>query len=105
LEETMRFFYFKARILEGLGPDLDWNALDQAWEQAGKWAEKVAAFRHAKVAAANLVGDPNDKALGEQTLDQLKQGIVADLERLADVIDLNAVVARPRRPKLIPNRA
>jgi hypothetical protein len=31
-----RHFYFKARILEGLGAELDWKALDQAWEQCGR---------------------------------------------------------------------
>jgi hypothetical protein len=90
LEETMRHFYFKARILEGLG-EVDAKALDQAWEQAGKWAKEVATFRHAKIAAIKLAVDPNDKALGgDLTLDQLTKGIMEDLARLVDsgVIDL-----------------
>jgi hypothetical protein len=41
-----------------------------------------------------LAGDPNDKAIGEQTLEELKAGIMADLEKLADVIDLKAHAAR-----------
>lgn len=37
--------------------------------------------------------DRPKRAVG-QTLEELKAGIMADLERLADVIDLEALVAR-----------
>jgi hypothetical protein len=84
-----------ARVLEGLAAvEADFKAVDQAMAEAGKWAKEVATFRHARIAAIKLAGDPNDKALGELTLDQLKQGIVADLEKLADVIDLKALSDR-----------
>lgn len=61
-------------------------------------AEKVATFRHAKIAAVKLAGDPNDKIMGEQTIDQLREGIMADLEKLADagVIDLKRCWLAPQ---------
>lgn len=63
-----------------------------------KWAKEVATFRHAKIAAIKLAGDANDKILREQTLEQLRQGVMADLEKLADagVIDLEALAAQKR---------
>ena len=96
LEEVMRHFYFKARILETVsaGEDRNEEDLDQAWAQAGKWAKEVAMFRHAKIAAIKLAGDPNEAKIGDQTIEQLRQGIMVDLEKLADVIDLDALSAR-----------
>jgi len=94
LEEIMRHFYFKARILEGLGEGIvDWDAVDRAMEQAGKWAKEVATFRHARIAAIKIAGDPNEQRIGEQTLDQLKVGIMADLAKLANVLNLEAIAA------------
>ena len=79
LEEVMRHFFWKAR-----------------------WAKEVAAFRHAKIQSIRLAGDPNAPALPEHmTLDQLRDSIMADLERLRDagVLDLprllQGVVANP----------
>jgi hypothetical protein len=98
VEERMRDCYFRARALEARGTNVDWGALDEAWEQAGKWAEKVANFRHAKIAAVKVAGDPNEKILSEQTVDQLKQALMADLKKLADVIDFTELAGRSKRP-------
>lgn len=88
-------------MLEGLGSDVDWEALDQALELAGKWAARVAGFRHPRIAAVKLARDPNDKAPGEQSLEQLRQGIMQDLEKLADagVIDLEALATRTAKKR------
>src|SRR5262249_18053558 len=72
LEEVLRHFYWRARILEGLGEEGDYDVLDKAWADVGRWAEKVANFRHPKVQAVRLAGDPNAPILPEHmTLDQL----------------------------------
>jgi hypothetical protein len=90
---------FAKKLLESSGEGIvDWDAVDRAMEQAGKWAKEVATFRHARIAAIKIAGDPNEQRLGDQTLEQLKAGIMADLEKLADVIDLKALVARSGRP-------
>jgi hypothetical protein len=91
LEEVMRHFYCKARILEGLGTEGDFNEVDKAWAESGRWAKEVAAFRHAKIQSIRLAGDPNAPVLPEHmTFDQLRESIMADLQRLheAGVLDL-----------------
>jgi hypothetical protein len=96
LEEVMRHFYWKARILEGMGLEGDYDAVDRAWAETGKWAKEVAQFRHAKIQAIHLAGDPNAPVLPEHmTLNQLRESIIVDLERLREtgVLDL------PRLPQ------
>jgi hypothetical protein len=100
----MRHFYFKARVLEGLAlAEADFKAVDHAMAEAGKWAKEVATFRHARMAAVKIAGDPNEQRIGEQTLEQLKKGVMEDLERLVDsgVIDLKAL--SDRSPNKRPN--
>ena len=45
----MRHFYWKARILEGMGTEGDYDAVDRARAETGKWAKEVAQFRHPKI--------------------------------------------------------
>jgi hypothetical protein len=101
LEEVMRHFFWKARILEGMGTEGDFNEVDKAWAETGRWKE-VAQFKHAKIQSIRLAGDPNAPALPEHmTLDQLRESIIVDLERLREmgVLDLprlpQGVVANP----------
>ena len=80
LEQVMRHFYWKARILEGMGTEGDYDAVDRAWAETGKWAKEVAQFRHAKIQSIHLAGDPNAPVLPENmTLDELRDSIMADL--------------------------
>jgi hypothetical protein len=102
LDGVMRHFYWKARILEGMGTEGDFNEVDKAWAETGRWAKEVAAFRHAKIQSIRLAGDPNAPVLPEHmTLDELRVSIMADLERLREmgVLDLprlpQGVVANP----------
>jgi hypothetical protein len=96
LEEVLRHFYFKARILESLKDEGDYDQVDRAWEQTGRWAEKVALFRHPRIASIRLAGDPNQPVLpADITPDELRRSIVEDFERLraAGVLDF------PRLPQ------
>jgi hypothetical protein len=102
LEEVMRHFYLKARILEGMGTEGDFHEVDKAWAETGGWAKEVAQFHHAKIQAIRLAGDHNAPVLPEHmTLDQLRESIMADLEGLRDTgaLDLprllQGVVANP----------
>ena len=73
VEEVMRHFYWKARILEGMGTEGDYDAVDRAWAETGKWAKEVAQFRHPKIKSIRLGGDPNAPLLPENmTLDELR---------------------------------
>ena len=96
LEEVMRHFYCKAKILESMGEEGDYEEVDKAWSETGRWAKEVAQFKHAKIQAIRLGGDPNAPVLPENmTLDELRDSIMADLERLRErgVLDL------PRLPR------
>jgi hypothetical protein len=97
LEEVMQHFYFKAKILEGMGEEGDYQEVDKAWAETGRWAKEVAQFRHAKIQAIRLGGDPNAPVLPENmTLDELRDSIMADLERLREtgVLDLPSLPQR-----------
>ena len=84
-----------------MGTEADFDLVDRAWSEAGRWAREVAAFRHAKIQSIRLAGDPNAPVPEHMTLDQLRDSIMADLERLRDagVLDLprllQGVVANP----------
>jgi hypothetical protein len=78
----------------GMGEKADWKAVDTAMLQAAAMAEKVAAFRHPRLADTRIVGEPPRNPT-DGTLDELLERIKAGLERLSPVIDLE-VVREPR---------
>jgi hypothetical protein len=51
--------------LETLREESDFDLLDKAWAEAGKWAKGVAQFEHAKIQAIRLAADPNAQPLPE----------------------------------------
>ena len=77
----MRHFVFKARALEeemalraNKGEEADFGAVDKARAEAGRWAKEVAEYRHAKISAVKLAGDPNAPVLPDNlTIDQLRR--------------------------------
>ena len=68
LEQAMRHFYIKAMVEKSLGERADWKAVDAAIVQAAALAEKVAAFRHPKLAAVRLAGELNEKPTDSASL-------------------------------------
>jgi hypothetical protein len=85
LEEVMKHFYWKSRILEQMGTEGDYDAVDRAWGETGKWAREVAQFRHAKIQAIRLAGDPNAAMLPENmTVQELRDSLIEDLAKLRD---------------------
>ena len=110
LEETMRHFYLKAKVEQSLGEKADWKAVDAAMLQAASVAEKVAAYRHAKLSAVRLAGDINATGrMDNATLDELIAKIKADLVTLGPILDLEVTRepdgvesrGRPDRPGMI----
>ena len=94
--QTMGHFYYKAKVLKTLGADAPFDQIDDLMEKAAKWAKEIAVFKHAKIQAMRLAVDPNAPLLPENmTLDELRNSIIADLERLRErgVLDL------PRLPQ------
>jgi hypothetical protein len=85
MEETMRHFYFLAKIEESLGETANWKMVDETMERAAKWAKEVAIYRHARLSAMKLAGDSNNplRAIRDDiTADELRAEIIAKLEKL-----------------------
>jgi hypothetical protein len=96
LQEVMGHFYYKAKVLKTMGADADFEAIDDAMEKAGKWAKEIVAFKHARIMAIRLPSDPNAPIMPEHmTLDELRDSIMADIERLREMGVLNL----PRLPQ------
>ena len=92
LQETIGHFYYKAKVLKTLGTDAPFDQIDDLMEKAAKWAKEIAVFKHTKIQAIRLAVDPNVPLLPENmTLDELRDFIMADLERLREtgVLDLS----------------
>ena len=86
----MRHFYIKAMVEKSLGERADWRAVDAAMIQAAAMAEKVAVYRHTKLAAVRLAGElkrPTDGA----SLDELLERIKTELTKLGPILDLEVV--------------
>jgi hypothetical protein len=88
--------------LETLGGEGDYDLLDRAWAECGRWAEKLAQFEHPKIQAVRLAADPNAPVLPENmTLDQLRESILVDLERLRE----RGVLDFPRLPQGVVDKS
>ncbi|HWW34306.1 MAG TPA: hypothetical protein VNZ23_03625 [Xanthobacteraceae bacterium] len=87
-------FYYKAKVLKTLGADAPFEEIDDLMEKAAKWAEKIGAFKYAKIQAMRLASDPNAPVLPEHmTLEELRDSIMADFERLREM----GVLSLPKR--------
>jgi hypothetical protein len=96
LQEVMGHFYYKAKVLKTMGADADFEAIDDAMEKAGEWAKEICVFKHARIQAIRLASDPNAPVLPEHmTLEELRDSIMADIERLREMGVLNL----PRLPQ------
>jgi hypothetical protein len=86
MQEAMAHFYYKAKVLKTMGVDAPFEQIDEAMEKAARWAKEICAFKYAKIQAQRLASDPNPPVLPEHmTLDELRESIVADIERLREV--------------------
>jgi hypothetical protein len=96
MEAAMRYFYLRATQLmhNGGSPAL----IRENYIQAVAAAEKVAPYRHARLSAVKLAGDPNaPKEIGDgASIEELKALVEIHLEKLAPVLNLE-VLRAPRR--------
>ena len=69
--------------------------IDADYEKAAHFAALVAPYRHARLSAVKLAGDPNNPApfKDDASADELREAIMQDLWRMvsAGVIDLKAL--------------
>jgi hypothetical protein len=99
MEEGMQHFYVRAMAAKQTKqPD---KVIDAAMIQAVQIAEKVAPYRHARLSAVRLAGDPNNplRFKDDATADELREEIMRHLGVLVDggVLDLGELLAPKRR--------
>jgi hypothetical protein len=93
LESAMRRFYIRAEMRKHTNdkPDL----IDADYQKAAHLAALVAPYRHPRLSAVKLAGDPNNAVpfKDDASLDELREEIMQDLGHLVltGVIDLKAL--------------
>lgn len=94
MEEGMKYFYLRAMAAKQTKqPD---KVIDAAMIQAVQIAEKVAPYRHARLSAVKLAGDPNNpmRLKDAATVDELRAEIMrrmGELVSAAGILDLSAL--------------
>jgi hypothetical protein len=106
IECSMRHFFIRAEMGKNAGRKKE--EVDEDYKQAAALAALVAPFRHARLSAMKLAGDPNNptRFKDDATADELRAELMKRLEilRSAGLIDLQAlpapsdgIVKRPKR--------
>jgi hypothetical protein len=105
MEEGMRHFYVRAVAAKRNG--LKQEIVDAAFRDAVAIAEKVAPYRHARLSAMKLAGDPNAPARirDDASLEELRAEMMKHLGILIEggLIDLEALPAPNRGLANQPN--
>jgi hypothetical protein len=95
LESAMRHFYTRAEMRKNTDDKSD--LIDADYEKAAHLASLVAPYRHARLSAVKLAGDPNNSARfkDDASADELREEIMRRLSALqqAGVLDLEALPA------------
>jgi hypothetical protein len=91
LEHTMRHFYGRALLLKQINGKPE--QIDADLKEAAAIAEKIAPYRHARLSAVKLAGDPNNpvRIPDNASLDELRELVKLHYERLAPVLDLEVI--------------
>jgi hypothetical protein len=95
MEEGMRHYFSKA--MQAKQNNMKAEIVDSYIQKAIEVAEKVAPYRHARLSAVKLAGDPNSpvRFKDDATADELRDEIMRRLSALqqAGVLDLEALPA------------
>ena len=95
MEEGMRHYFSKA--MQAKQNNMKAETVDSYMQKAIAVAEKVAPYRHARLSAMKLAGDPNNPVhfRDDATADELRAELMKRLEILtsAGLIDLQALPA------------
>jgi hypothetical protein len=93
LEYTMRHLYGRALLLKQIKGKPE--QIDADLKEAAAIAEKIAPYRHARLSAVKLAGDPNNpvRIPDNASLDELRELVKLHYKRLAPVLDLESMRA------------
>jgi hypothetical protein len=92
IEMAMRHFFMRAEMGKNVGRNQ--SEVDADYEKAARLAALVAPYRHARLSAMKLAGDPNNmERFDNATADELREEVMRHIARLSDagVIDLKAL--------------
>jgi hypothetical protein len=99
IEMGMQHFFIRAEMRKNAGRKKE--EVDEDYKQAAVLAALVAPYRHARLSAVKLAGDPNNPARfnDNATADELRAELMKRLEILtsAGLIDLQALPAPKRK--------
>jgi hypothetical protein len=92
LEHTMRHFYGRALLLKQINGKPE--QIDADLKEAAAIAEKIAPYRHARLKAVTLAGDPNNpvRIKEDASLDELRELVKLHYDRLAPILDLKSLM-------------
>jgi hypothetical protein len=92
LEHTMRHFYGRALLLKQINGKPE--QIDADLKEAAAIAEKIAPYRHARLSAVKLAGDPNNpvRIHDNASLDELRELVKLHYDRLAPILDLKSLM-------------
>jgi hypothetical protein len=100
IETAMRHFFLRAEMGKNAGRKNE--EVDEDYRQAAALAALVAPYRHARLSAVKLAGDPTNPVRAikdDATADELREEIMRRLSELqeAGVLDLTALLVPTRR--------
>ena len=100
IEKAMRHFFLRAETGKAVG--CSQPQVDEDYKQAATLAALAAPYRHAKLSAVKLAGDPNNPVRvipDDLSSDELRAEVNKHIVRLdeAGVLDLEALLASKRR--------
>jgi hypothetical protein len=89
----MRHFYTRTLLLAQINGKPE--QIDADLKEAAAIAEKIAPYRHARLSAVKLAGDPNNpvRIKEDASLEELRELVKLHYDRLAPVLELDAIAA------------
>ena len=100
IEKAMHHFFMLAESRKEIGGKLE--EVNKLYERAAHLAVLAAPYRHARLSAIKLIGDPNASAVGfkpNATLDELREELAKRVAAMRDagLIDLEALPPPERK--------
>jgi hypothetical protein len=100
IEKAASHFYLRAEMGKHSGTRKP-KEIDEDYREAAALASLAAPYRHARLSAMKLAGDPSNRLLirDDATADELRAEVMRHIARLSDagILDLRALPA-PKRP-------
>ena len=98
IEKAMRHFFIRAEM--GKNADRKYEQVDEDYKQAAALAALAAPYRHPKLSAVKLAGDPNNplRIRDDATADEVRAEIMRHIGILVQggILDLEELLSLPK---------